>query len=206
MGQASWRILDLDDVRILFQYPAGKTHFLNQSSAFILDLLADAPLAFPGISDALSEELGAELTTSQITQLANHVERLKALGLIARLSRLANEDRRASRRTSAPVLASGGVKIELGPFTVQVRADYFPALSDQIRSLHADYPTASPNLISHFHVRLARAPGPRRWVRPQVRFYERPNHAFPARFRPIWPYQPWSGGSTGASPRGRTNF
>jgi len=82
-GAGSWRILDLDDVRVLFQYPAGKTHFLNASSAFILDLLAEAPVSFRGILDALSEELGVQPTTSQITQLGNHLERLEALGLIA---------------------------------------------------------------------------------------------------------------------------
>jgi len=31
----------------------------------------------------LSEELGVQPTTSQITQLGNHLERLEALGLIA---------------------------------------------------------------------------------------------------------------------------
>lgn len=76
--------MELDDVCVLFQYPAGKTHFLNVSSALILDLLADTSLAFQEISEALSEQLGGELTASQLAQLANHVRRLEALGLIAR--------------------------------------------------------------------------------------------------------------------------
>jgi PqqD family protein of HPr-rel-A system len=88
-GEESWRSVECDDVRILFQHVAGKTHFLNASSAFILDLLADAPLSFRGISDALSEELGAELTLEQSAQLTNHLRRLEALGLIARSSSLA---------------------------------------------------------------------------------------------------------------------
>jgi PqqD family protein of HPr-rel-A system len=70
-------------MRVLFQYPSGKTHFLNAASAFILDLLVDTPLAFQDICEALSEEFGGELTASQLAQLTNHLQRLEALGLIA---------------------------------------------------------------------------------------------------------------------------
>jgi PqqD family protein of HPr-rel-A system len=83
-GAEFWRSVEFDDVRILFQAQAGKCHFLNAISAFILDLLTEGPLCFQGMCAALSQELGAELTSEQITQLANHIQRLEALGLIAR--------------------------------------------------------------------------------------------------------------------------
>jgi HprK-related kinase A len=68
-------------------------------------------------------------------------------------------------------MAGRGLRVELGPFTVQLRAAGSPDLVDQIRHLHADYPIADPDAIADFHVRLRPAPGLRRWLRPQVRFY-----------------------------------
>ena len=68
-------------------------------------------------------------------------------------------------------LRGSGLRIEFGPFTVRVRADGFSALCDQVQCLHADYPLADPDGIADFHVRLARATGPRHWIRPQARFY-----------------------------------
>ena len=75
-------------------------------------------------------------------------------------------------------LTGRGVKVELGPFTVQMRTDSFPALFDQIRSLHADYLIADPDTISNFHVRLTHRSGLRRWVRPQARFHDDQAMAF----------------------------
>ena len=80
----SWRVVEWDDVRILFQLPAGKTHFLNATSAFVLDLLAEAPTGFRAMCKTLSQESGVDLSPSQVEQLAGHVQRLDQLGLIAR--------------------------------------------------------------------------------------------------------------------------
>jgi HprK-related kinase A len=93
-----------------------------------------------------------------------------------RIGDLANADLR--RR-----MAGRGVKVQLGPFTVRLRIDGFPKLVEQIRHLHTDYPVADRDAIADFHVRLGSAPGPRRWLRPQVRFYTdqyRPFQPLPA--------------------------
>ena len=81
MRGAGWRSTTF---LFLIQHSARKTHFLNPSSAFILDLLAEAPRTFRDISAALSHELGVELTAGEAAQLASHVQRLEALGLIER--------------------------------------------------------------------------------------------------------------------------
>jgi len=69
-------------------------------------------------------------------------------------------------------LRGPGLGIEFGPFTVHVRTDTFTALPDQMLRLHGDYPLAAPDAIADFHVRLVRPLGIRRWLQPQVRFYE----------------------------------
>jgi PqqD family protein of HPr-rel-A system len=81
-GARSCRWVEMDDVRILFQAPAAKTHFINPTSAFILDLLAEAPAGFQALCQAVSGASGVELSKSQVEELARHVQRLDELGLI----------------------------------------------------------------------------------------------------------------------------
>jgi HprK-related kinase A len=76
------------------------------------------------------------------------------------------------QRALAARLAGPGVKIELGPFVVQVRANAARSFYRQLHALHGDYALAHAGEIADFHVRLALAPGLRRWVRSQARFYD----------------------------------
>lgn len=76
--------MDWDDVLILYQASAGKTHFLNATSAFVLDLLGEAPSNLGAICEALSREVDDELTVDQVKQLRSHIQRLEELGLVAR--------------------------------------------------------------------------------------------------------------------------
>lgn len=70
------------------------------------------------------------------------------------------------------MLKEPGLKIQLGPFVVQMRANVPGPLSEQIRHLHADYCLMAVGDIPDFHVRLKSASGLRRWIRPQARFYD----------------------------------
>lgn len=90
-GSAMWQIREgdllseqCDNVSVVFQRSSGKTHFLNETSAFILDLLREAPSDFSILLDKLSHEVGAPLTDEQTAQLRNHLHRLDQLGLILR--------------------------------------------------------------------------------------------------------------------------
>jgi PqqD family protein of HPr-rel-A system len=64
----------------VFQKAANKTHFLNEASALILDLLAEGPARFSAILDMLSEDLD----DSQAARLMTHLDRLEQLGLVER--------------------------------------------------------------------------------------------------------------------------
>jgi len=69
-------------------------------------------------------------------------------------------------------LLGSGLKIHLGPFTTRIRADGPPAIYRQILQLNADHRVAGADAIADFHVEVASPRGVRRWLRPQVRFYD----------------------------------
>jgi PqqD family protein of HPr-rel-A system len=77
-----------DKVSVVFQRSSGKTHFLNETSAFILELLREAACDFSAICDRLMAEVGIPLSDNQLLQLRGHLERLDALGLIERSDRV----------------------------------------------------------------------------------------------------------------------
>lgn len=74
----------LDGILIIFHSPSGKTHFLNSTSADIVDLLDWKSASFSEICDALSEGLATKLSPAQIQQIEHHIARLEALGLVER--------------------------------------------------------------------------------------------------------------------------
>jgi HprK-related kinase A len=63
-----------------------------------------------------------------------------------------------------------GVTYRSGPFLVHLRSDHYPLLP-LLAELYPDTPVYQPPRITHFHLRMPRPHGLRRWQRPQIRFF-----------------------------------
>lgn len=66
-------------------------------------------------------------------------------------------------------LRDTGLHFRTGQFQVGIRSP-MPALAVTIARLYADYPLASADGFTDFHVQLLPSTGLRRWIRPQVNF------------------------------------
>lgn len=66
-------------------------------------------------------------------------------------------------------LAGPGLRLQTGPFLSHVRSP-LPEVAEGISLLYGGYPLADDAAVADFHIRLAPAPGLRRWVRRQVHF------------------------------------
>ncbi len=81
-------------------------------------------------------------------------------------------------------LASTGLKVSMGPFTVSIRSTTLSGLIDPLRYLYHDYVICGESEISDYHVRVAPPSNIRRWIHPQVQFLmdgNSPFRPFPAR-------------------------
>lgn len=58
----------------------------------------------------------------------------------------------------------------MGPFVARLKTDV-PALAGDIALLYADFETVPAGRFADFDVEVARERGPRRWLKPQVRFF-----------------------------------
>lgn len=83
---ASVRVSKFDNATVIFHPPSHKTHFLNGTSALILDMLSEAPSSFEGFCERLKTELEVELDAEQRANFERHFQRLDELGLIQRLA------------------------------------------------------------------------------------------------------------------------
>lgn len=79
------RVSQFDNATVIFHPPSHKTHFLNDTSALILDMLSEAPSSFEGFCERLKTELEVELDTEQRANFERHFQRLDELGLIQRV-------------------------------------------------------------------------------------------------------------------------
>lgn len=66
-------------------------------------------------------------------------------------------------------LGGDGLRLHIGPFVVQVQSR-LDAVRRWLPLLYGDYGLAPPGGFCDFHVSLVQPRGPRRWLRPQVRF------------------------------------
>lgn len=69
---------------IVFQRSAGKTHFLNETSARILDALEKSALSVPELGSLLTGKPADRVPRDDLRYLDAHLERLNALGLTRR--------------------------------------------------------------------------------------------------------------------------
>ena len=73
-----------DDIWIVFQRSAGKTHFLNETSASILETLGCGAADLSGICIALAGESADSVSGPEQEFVGMHLRHLDALGLICR--------------------------------------------------------------------------------------------------------------------------
>ena len=67
-------------------------------------------------------------------------------------------------------LAGGGLWLDLGAASLHLRSDS-PTLAMQLRAVYGQFPFVDRADWADIHVRINRAAGPRRWIRPQVTFH-----------------------------------
>jgi PqqD family protein of HPr-rel-A system len=82
-----WRkdaFVEFEEILIVFHRASGKTHFLNATSACILDLLSDGSTSLSAIVEGLSFQFNAEFNSTISEQVGHHLQRLEALGLVER--------------------------------------------------------------------------------------------------------------------------
>ncbi|GMU68273.1 MAG: hypothetical protein AMXMBFR37_06060 [Steroidobacteraceae bacterium] len=75
---------DWDDLAVLYHRPSGKTHFINASTAFLLEHLVDTPVGIEAATQALAAAQGAVADEALREEVAATLLRLEELGLIER--------------------------------------------------------------------------------------------------------------------------
>jgi len=75
-----------DDRYVLFHRASQKTHYLNQTSAIVLQCLAESPYTADALADALAEETGEPLSDSLRGDIAKLLQRLEIQGLVVRIT------------------------------------------------------------------------------------------------------------------------
>lgn len=66
-------------------------------------------------------------------------------------------------------LSGPGLCLQTGPFRSRIRSD-LAAVSAALHTLYAEHPVAEADALCDFDVRIDRAEGLRRWLRPQAQF------------------------------------
>lgn len=75
-----------DDRYVLFHRASQKTHYLNETSAIVLQCLAESPYTADTLADALAEETGEPLSDGLRGNIANLLQRLEIQGLVVRIT------------------------------------------------------------------------------------------------------------------------
>ena len=83
-GELEWE--HWDDLSVVFQHAAGKTHFLNAVSHLLLQKLAASPLDADAVARGVAQELGFEADTDFLEQIRQTLMRFEQLGLIRKTS------------------------------------------------------------------------------------------------------------------------
>jgi PqqD family protein of HPr-rel-A system len=75
-----------DDRYVLYHRASQKTHYLNQTSAIVIQFLAESPYTADKLADALAEESGEPLSEGLRGNIAELLQRLETQGLVARIT------------------------------------------------------------------------------------------------------------------------
>lgn len=76
---------DWDDLSVLYHRPSGKTHFINASTAFLLECLAEAPAGVESAAMALAAAQSRVADDELRSEVSDTLLRLEELGLIERV-------------------------------------------------------------------------------------------------------------------------
>lgn len=82
-GQLEWE--QWDDIHIVFQHAAGKTHFLNAVSHLLLQRLGASPQDSQTAANDIAQELGFDADAEFVDQIEKTLTRLEQLGLISKI-------------------------------------------------------------------------------------------------------------------------
>jgi PqqD family protein of HPr-rel-A system len=74
-----------DDRYVLFHLASQKTHYLNQTSAIVLQCLTESPYAAETLADTLSAESGEPLSEEFRKGIAELLQHLETQGLAVRI-------------------------------------------------------------------------------------------------------------------------
>ena len=75
-----------DDRYVLFHRASQKTHYLNQTSAIVLQCLMESPYAAEMLADTLSAESGEPLSEEFRKSIAELLQHLETQGLAVRIT------------------------------------------------------------------------------------------------------------------------
>ena len=75
-----------DDRYVLFHRASQKTHYLNQTSAIVLQCLAESPYTPDTLADTLSAESGEPLSNEFRKSIAKLLQHLETQGLAVRIN------------------------------------------------------------------------------------------------------------------------
>ena len=74
--------LHIDASHILFHFASGKTHFLNETSYFLLEQLGKKQASASELTHLSAEKSGEDVTEEMVRRIEEHLYRLNQLGLI----------------------------------------------------------------------------------------------------------------------------
>jgi PqqD family protein of HPr-rel-A system len=75
---------DWGDLSVLYHCPSGKTHFINASTAFLLEQGLDQPATVESAAQAVAEVRGVAADDELRADISDTLLRLEELGLIER--------------------------------------------------------------------------------------------------------------------------
>jgi PqqD family protein of HPr-rel-A system len=82
-NEFSWE--EWDQRFVLFHRASQKTHYLNQTSAIVLQCLVESPHTADALADTLAQESGEPLSDELRSNIAGLLQRLETQGLAMRV-------------------------------------------------------------------------------------------------------------------------
>lgn len=75
---------DWDELSVIYHRPSGKTHFINASTAFLLEQGLDQPVTVESATRAVAEARDIMADAELLAEIGDTLLRLEELGLIER--------------------------------------------------------------------------------------------------------------------------
>jgi PqqD family protein of HPr-rel-A system len=75
---------DWDELSVIYHRPSGKTHFINATTAFLLEQGLDEPVTVESAAQAVAQARGSVVDEELRDDVGDTLLRLEELGLIER--------------------------------------------------------------------------------------------------------------------------